>query len=264
MTGKLIVEKDLDLGVPLVDTNRLFGSFVQANLGLRGVFRETWFSERNKFNGVLTEMYGDPGFLSSFAEGEDPRVFWHNSQVWCLYFRWNPSRQDGTHFLKNLVTGEDIPVTVPLNHQGKNWTPVSLNGRLLVIHSLVPFLSFFVDTSSGEVTVNTLPSVLHSGFTEWRGGTPGRPDGDHIIGVGHRTINPNRHQPFWWRIHPISGAAEFIPLDDEELQSDGMFVNDPTSLLDTNRIVVCSTPHAWTEPQRVRHTVCRIVFGDPK
>lgn len=259
----IIPEMELDLGPTPEGVNRLFGSFVDTDSGLRGVCRETRFEESNKFNGDLIQMRLDRGKVFSthhLTIGEDPRVFRFDDRIYVLSWEYQRKTKDWTHFIIDLDSHHRVPVEFPLAHQGKNWFPVVGRERLLIVYSLVPFVSFWVDPLTGRSEIFTRPSSMFDGFTEWRGGGVSHWLGDDIYGFGHRTISPNRHQPFWFKLNPLSGAAEFIPLNDDCFQTQGFFVNDPTSCLNSHRLIICSTPSAWTEPQPVKHTLCRVSF----
>jgi hypothetical protein len=268
MTGKIIPEMELEtcerLVGPSSQHNNLFLSVVRTSEGYVGVYRETFFEEHNKFNGtIMSAAFDHEGKCLSrlpLCSGEDPRMFEHNGDRFCWFWEYVPSTKDWRHFVLNYQTGRKTEVTLPITHQGKNWIPVTGKDRLLIVYSLIPLISFWVDPLTGSTEIFTRPSSLFSTFTSWRGGSPARWDGDEIIGYGHQTIDFDRHQPFWFRINPLSGAATFIPLNDDLLQSQGFFVNDPTSLLETNRIVVCSTERRWDKVQKVKHHICRVVM----
>ena len=153
--------------------------------------------------------------------GEDPRVFFHNNKMYIV---------DNTCDNVHLYDGSYI--RVPLS--GKNFTFISHEKELYIIHTMLPLVIYKMDLENESVT------MVHHGTEEtnnqYRGGTPAY---NGYYGFGHRTHikdGVTLHDVFKWTLD--MKTFEFQITD---LPKTTMNITDPTSV-----IMLDGVPHLVT------------------
>jgi len=154
--------------------------------------------------------------------GEDPRSFFHNNKMYIV---------DNTCDDVHLYDGHRY-ILVPL--PGKNFTFLSHEKELYVIHTMIPLVIYKMDLEHEILT------LVHQGTeepnNEYRGGTPAY---NGYYGYGHRTHikdGVTLHDVYKWNLN-----METFNLKIEDLPKTTMNITDPTCV-----ILLDGVPHLVT------------------
>lgn len=89
------------------------------------------------------------------------------------------------------------------------------------------------------------PAVYSSENNKYRGGTIGYVSGDLIYGFGHKTIDENHHDIFYWE---LDMKSLILKLKDVKKPSKSMNITDPTSIIfidDDKFLVTAESDEKW-------------------
>ena len=177
-------------------------------------------------------------------ECEDPRIFIHNNIIFILDNLFNYSR------IYNTFTKKYIYIKL----EGKNFTFISHNNKLYIIHYMKPFSLYEVNANNGsvkkvDVNNNYLPNL------EYRGGTPGYKTNIKGVyyGMGHKTYKKDElyHDIFIWLIDFRKKNPELIIKDIEKPEITKK-ISDPTSIILINNeyyLITAESEYPWSKEQ---------------
>ena len=222
----------------------IFHSFVKGNDGFVGYCRRR-YNERISTKVQLDETNCDESRTHKKVQtlkAEDPRCFYHLGKFYVI---------DNTMHDVHIIE-ESRKQRVKIKLDGKNFSFISHNGLLYLIHYLHPLHLYIVDACTGDVT-----SVSQSDDDidlEYRGGTPGYKIKDDVyIGFGHRTYiidDKLIHDPFQWTITFPSSSDGPPFLDLKQIDKPPMALNicDPTCVIEHDTalyLVTAESDVAW-------------------
>lgn len=225
--------------------NSIFYSIVQRDDKLLAIGR-LFYNQRLIKMMTLDEYFNvlDDN-IPILIKGEDPRCFYHNSQLYIQDNYWNDM---------HIINVDDDYKSTAVNIFGKNISFISRGKRLYFIHYMAPFTLYEFEAETGEIfPVNVYTNCENF---EYRGGTPGYHLQDDVYyGFGHRTyISDNNtllHDVFYWEVD-FSYDKPYITIYDI-IQPDA-FLNicDPTSVIEINHrryLVTAESNFPWFQPQ---------------
>ena len=171
------------------------------------------------------EIMGHGDGEEELLVGSDPRCFLHGGR---LYITDNKNEN-------NKLIDYESKQYIPLKIDGKNLEYISYEGRLYMIHTMMPFVLYEVDIQTGYIEP---VSVEYPGKknNEYRGGTPGYPTNRPGVyyGFGHRTYKVGgtmTHDPFLWYVD-MTGDRPSIRIMDIDKPRNAQPICDPTSVIE--------------------------------
>jgi len=190
--------------------------------------------------------------------GSDPRCFFHNGR---LYITDNKNEN-------NKLIDYESKEYIPIQMDGKNLEYISHVGSLYLMYTMMPFVLYKVDVSTGEcLPVQVADSDVVN--NEYRGGTPGYPTNIPGIyyGFGHRTYKRNAimtHDPFLWFVD-MTGDQPSIRISHIDKPSNAQNICDPTSVIEIDGkayLITAESEKEWFERQDYMTNVYELINYD--
>ena len=189
----------------------------------------------NKFNNVSEHQDN--------LSGEDPRCFYHQDKLYIVDNYCNDNH------LIDYASGERI--RIPLS--GKNFSFISHNNTLYIIHTMVPLRLYKFDTDQKILT--KIYSSQQNPNKEYRGGTPGYYKEKNIYyGFGHRTYQSNQgltHDIYYWEIN-FDQFPPALTISNLVQPVNSKTITDPTSVIrveDQDYLVTAESDYPWSREQ---------------
>ena len=186
--------------------------------------------------------------------GEDPRVFNHNNIIYVVDNNFND-----THLYNTLQK-----TYIKINLDGKNFSFISHNSNLYLIHYMKPLCLYKVNLDNGNVEkINSVYDGINNG--EYRGGTPGYKISDNrYYGFGHKTYVYNnilKHDIFLWILDFTT--YPMINIIDIKKPINSNNIMDPTSIITLNNknyLISAESEFSWFRDQDYITNVYEICF----
>jgi hypothetical protein len=191
-------------------------------------------------------------------DGEDPRTFYHNGDVYIQDNYWNDVHL--INFTQNTSTKVDI--------SGKNFSFISHKSRLFFIHIMCPFTMYEFCEETGEIfPVRVKRQKTYVNY-EYRGGTPGYHLYDSIYyGFGHRTYyeeNVLKHDVFYWEVD-FEGKYPNIMMYSILQPPGSLNICDPTSLIKIHGkeyLITAESEFSWFQDQDYVTNIYEIIWDN--
>lgn len=189
-------------------------------------------------------------------KGEDPRCFYHDSQLYIQDNYWNDM---------HIMNVDDDYKSTAVNIFGKNISFISRGNRLYFIHYMAPFTLYEFEPETGEI----FPVDVYTNFEnfEYRGGTPGyHLRDDTYYGFGHRTYVSDDslfHDVFYWEID-FSYDKPYIKIIDVIQPPEFLNICDPTSVIEINDrryLVTAESKFPWFQTQAYVTNIYEIIYA---
>jgi hypothetical protein len=252
----LYAQSRISVGPPVRHEWRTFCSILPYNDGYIGTVRE-YTPPHDRTSEIYALRYDRNLTIIeevSVGIGEDPRLFYWKGHFWCLSQMFD-GYNDYNNYLINLITGERTFLKVePWIFHGKNWVPVPLEDKLLIIRSLEPLVILELGNNGicSIVQSDNSPEYLCTTYIgKRRGGTNACLVDGLITGYGHLSETLDKHTVFRYKINQLFKKVRFDSVKTVGFETNIM---DPTSMWD-NKVMVCATDHRWNKTQKTSHYI---------
>ena len=222
----------------------IFYALIHYNNQILGFARKYYGSGRNIKTVILDSDFNITTENKDLLKGEDPRCFIHNNELYVV-----DNYCDDIHLI-NYETKERFKI--PLS--GKNFSFISHNNQLYIIHTMKPFVLYGFDLVSKKLTKIPTNSPYKEN-KQYRGGTPGyTKDNKTYYGFGHRTHNTRQglvHDIYYWEVD-FRGDYPSISIRNIVKPKSAKQITDPTSIIEINNIeylVTAESIHSWDRDQ---------------
>jgi hypothetical protein len=239
-----------------VPQNSIFYSLIQYKHEILG-FGRSHYTNGRKIDGVKFDSHFNIIEKDHFScVGEDPRCFIHRDKLYIL----NNYFDNG-----NLVEYESKS-QLKLNLSGKNFSFISHNNTLYIIHYIKPLQLFKIDLDSVKIQPVEVEDDGKNYDYEYRGGTPGyKIDESSYYGFGHRTyyVDDNLHHDVFQWILRFGSDRPTIQIVEVPQPPNSKNVCDPTSVINVDGIdymITAESDYAWFQPQDYVNNVYKIVW----
>ena len=230
---------------------------------------------REKYNNYgIIQIQLDKNFniikeYSSTFNGEDPRCFYYNNQLYIQdnYFNnmhlinYNINKYIPINILKKNINLDNINIfnnNINIKHSnyisnisGKNISFISHKNKLYFIHYMKPFKLFNFDIESGISYEIEVDNRYESNY-EYRGGTPGyKLNETTYYGFGHKTYEENdllKHDIFKWILYFEDNKKPRILIIDIEQPLNSKNICDPTSVIKIDNqlyLITAESEYSW-------------------
>lgn len=241
-----------------INTNRssIFYSLIHYNNQILGFCRKTYesYARRIRIFGFSTNFDITLEYLQDLR-GEDPRCFIHKDKLYVV-----DNYCDDIHLI-DYDSKEYIKI--PLS--GKNFSFISHEDNLYIIHSMVP-LSLY----TFNIPTRTLHNIVRQNDSpnkEYRGGTPGyHKEHKTYYGFGHRTHNTNQgltHDLYYWELNFDQFPPE-LKIENINQPLESKTITDPTSIIsidDTKYLITAESDYPWQREQDYITNVYRFDYS---
>lgn len=235
--------------------NSIFYALTHYNNKILGFARKYYGSGRNIKSIILDTDFNILTEAKDYLRGEDPRCFIHNNELYIV------DNYCGDIHLIKYDTKEYIKI--PLT--GKNFSFISHNNQLYIIHTMMPFSLYSFDIASRKLAKIPTDTSLKEN-KEYRGGTPGyTKDNKTYYGFGHRTHNTRDglvHDIYYWEVD-FRNENPRLSLRNIAKPKSAKYITDPTSIIEINNIeylVTAESDHSWDRDQEYITNVYEIHY----
>ena len=226
------------------EPNSIFYSLIKNNDEIIGFGRKHYNKNIIKII-KLNKIFDIVEDNDTFLEGEDPRCFNYNNNIYIL----------NNHLNNMFLIDYKCKTQTKIDVKGKNISFINHNNILYFIHYIKPFALYTFDIETGDIKQQEVEDDKNTFNYEYRGGTPGYKLTENIYyGFGHRTYHKNNiltHDIFKWIIYFDKELPRISHYDIEQPNS-SKNICDPTSVIDINNnkyLITAESDKAWSMEQ---------------
>lgn len=172
-------------------------SLIDINKTIYRVSHKTYCKKRknkNSSNSNLPDQYiiyvNNSNVADIIYDGEDPRSILINDTIYLLYNKYKPNSKQ---YIYNTNNKKEYEIKYSENRDEKNWVPFTKNNNLYLIHTVNPLKILHINYNNGDI-INVIKHKYNYNIKEdkLRGGSNLVKFNNYYLGVGHKTILPQR------------------------------------------------------------------------